>query len=85
MIAKLTQEQIAAINAVPPHENVELIDEDSQKSYILFDKAAYEAWVDQKLQEAFDDIDAGRVEPWDIERIKSDARARATQRQNTGS
>ena len=70
MIAKLTDDQIAAMDSLPPGEPLELIDEGNQRSYILFDKEAYEAWVDSKLQEAFDAIDRGQVEPWDLEKMK---------------
>lgn len=72
MIAKLTNEQIAALRAGPPGEECVLVDEQSGKEYVLFDKAAYERWIERQIDEALEQVDRGEVEEWEIDSIKEE-------------
>lgn len=71
MILRLTQEQIDAINAAPPDETLEMIDEQAQQSFILFDKAAYQVWIWSQVQAGLND---NTHERWDVESIKREGR-----------
>lgn len=57
---------------------LELTDPLTNKVYLLVEKAptSYEEYVQQALDEGLADLDAGRVGPWDPERIKREGRER---------
>ena len=57
---------------------VELMDPATQKVYLLVEKdnqaAAYGEYVERALEEGLADFDAGRFEPWNIEKTIAKAR-----------
>ena len=75
------REALAAQGGAP----LRILDEETQKLYVLMEETSA-TFVDDEylrngLQEAFDDVAAGRVEPWEIESIKSEGRRILAERQ----
>lgn len=72
MIPKLTPEMKAAL-ADRPGEAIEIRDEESNRSYLLIDRQAaqqaIERWIVRELRVAEADVDAGRVESWDVQKL----------------
>lgn len=74
MTIKLTAEQRAAMDSAGKHEPVVVLDEQTGREYVLFDRQAYDRWLAGEIDKALAEVDRGETEPWETESIKEAGR-----------
>jgi hypothetical protein len=78
MAPKITEEMRAAL-AQQPGRPVKVVDDVTQRVYVLVDaehaKALTEQWIREQLQIGLEAADRGEVVPFDVEAIKASGRS----------